>query len=376
MYPDLVYFFEQAGHRCKSVYYDIREEDHYHNDAFEALLSDAWKEGDYDLVFSTNFLPVVAFFCHAYDVKYVSWSYDCPLNLETEEGFDLPGNYIFLYDKEQVRTYRALGLDTVYHLPLAVNCERLKVVKPDPAFTCDVSFMGTLYESTLPVFKSHMPAYEQGYLDAIVRVQSDLYGTWLVDSLLTDTFAENVNSHYRNTISEDAVQLTKKQLSWSVATHITHLNRLSLLKLLSRRHDVLLCTSDDMEKNKSLLPNVRLHGRVSYIDEMPRLFRASKINLNMSLRAIQTGIPLRALDIMGCGALLFSNYQQEMAECFVSDEEVVLYESLEDALEKADWYLEHDAERERIASAGLQRVARDFRYEDRIRSMFEISGIL
>ena len=41
------------------------------------------------------------------------------------------------------------------------------------------------YESTLPVLKSQMPEFDKGYLDALVRVQTDLYGTWLADDLIT-----------------------------------------------------------------------------------------------------------------------------------------------------------------------------------------------
>ncbi|MBR0093363.1 MAG: glycosyltransferase [Lachnospiraceae bacterium] len=375
MVPDIKLHLERAGHHCADVWYDFREKDKVHNAEFEAMLAAAWKKGVYDLVFSTNFLPVVAFFCQAQNVKYISWSYDCPLNLETEEGFDLPCNYIFLYDRMQVKDYRALGLDTVYHLPLAVNCERLRGTQKDPAFACDVSFMGTLYESTLPLFKSHMGEYEKGYLDALVKLQTDLYGTWLVDEMLTDAFVEAVNRQYRKTISKDALQLTKKQLSWSVATQITHINRISLLRLLSARADVLLCTNDLSDAERELLPGLRLHDRIDYIREMPRLFVSSKINLNISLRAIQTGIPLRALDVMGCGGFLLSNYQEEMAELLVPDEEVVLYESLEDAVEKSLYYLAHDAERERIAKAGLARMQQDFRYEDRIKAMFETTGV-
>lgn len=369
MFPDIRLFLERAGHHTADVYHDFRREDHYHNPAFEAKMDAAWKSGSFDLVFSTNFLPAVAFFCHEHHVRYISWSYDCPLNLETEEGFDLSCNTIYLYDKEQVRAYRAKGLDNVYHLPLAVNCERLKNVSPDQAFSCDISFMGTLYESTLPFLKAHMPEYAQGYIDAIVRLQGDLYGTWLADDLLTEELTEEVNAHFRKTLSENALQLTKKQLSWSLATHVTHLNRLLLLRILSKKHQVLLCTGDDHEKLKSLLPDTRLRGRISYVEEMPRLFRSSKINLNMSLRAIQSGIPLRALDIMGCGGFLLSNYQPELAEYCVPGEECILYESAADAAEKAAYYLTHEEERERIAAGGLARMQADFRYEDRIREM-------
>ena len=78
---------------------------------------------------------------------------------------------------------------------------------------------------------------------------------------------------------------------------------------------------------------------------------------------------------MGCGAFLLSNYQPELAEYLVPDEEVVLYESIEDAVGKAMFYLSHPDLREQIAKAGLQRMLQDFRYEDRIKTMFETADL-
>ena len=44
---------------------------------------------------------------------------------------------------------------------------------------------------------------------------------------------------------------------------------------------------------------------------MPLVFQNSKINLNITLRSIKNGIPLRAIDIMGAGGFLLTNYQND-----------------------------------------------------------------
>ena len=41
-----------------------------------------------------------------------------------------------------------------------------------------------------------------------------------------------------------------------------------------------------------------------------------KIYLNMTIKPIQTGLPLRIFDIMGCGGFLMTNYQAELPEYF------------------------------------------------------------
>lgn len=119
------------------------------------------------------------------------------------------------------------------------------------------------------------------------------------------------------------------------------------------------------------LKKVNYRGYADYYREMPVIFARSKVNLNISLKTIRTGIPLRVLDIMGCGGFVLSNYQQELLEYFVPGEECVVYENTEDLFLKADYYLKHEEERKRIAAAGLAKVKRDFTFEERLLGMLQ-----
>ena len=126
-------------------------------------------------------------------------------------------------------------------------------------------------------------------------------------------------------------------------------------------------TGSDLTKEPGLKKANR--GIVDYHKEMPYVFRNSKINLNISLRSIKTGIPLRALDIMGCGGFLLSNYQEELAEYFADGREVVLFYSLEDCIEKIGYYLEHETERAAIAEAGMRAVSERFDMKRQLRTL-------
>ena len=52
---------------------------------------------------------------------------------------------------------------------------------------------------------------------------------------------------------------------------------------------------------------------------------------------------------------------------FVNGEECVIYENLEDMYAKAKFYLEHEEERQRIALNGLEKVQRDFTFENALK---------
>ena len=99
------------------------------------------------------------------------------------------------------------------------------------------------------------------------------------------------------------------------------------------------------------------------------MYSNSKINLNITLRSIQTGIPLRAFDIMGNGGCLLTNYQQDFLEYFEPDKDLIMYGSDEEALEKTEFYLKNDTEREKIAYNGFQKVMNYHTSLDRVEVM-------
>ena len=119
------------------------------------------------------------------------------------------------------------------------------------------------------------------------------------------------------------------------------------------------------------MPGLREHGLVDYRSEMPLVFKQSKINLNITLRSIRSGIPLRGFDIMGAGGFLLSNYQADLLELFVPDEDFVYYTSKEELLRKIDYYLRHEEERKAIAKNGHDKIAERHTYRHRVREMLE-----
>ena len=362
---DLVYFLRKAGHNCNNVLYRDGI-DKYEDDTFTARMEKDLSEGSYDLVLTTNFWPVVSKVCKNHDLKYVSWFFDSPPNLPTTDCMDFACNEIFFFARADYETYINMGLTNVHYLPLAVNVDRLKSTKTDYcSYESEISFVGKLYESMLPSLTSHMDDYQKGYIDAVVNMQMQLYGAYIIDDAITEEFAHKVRLRYKS-LSDKAIQVTRKELAWAVASYVTHLERMTLLSILSKKHQVKLYTYDFSDKEKELLPNVEYMGSVDYLNEMPQVFRTSKINLCPVLKANRSGIPLRALDIMGCGGFLLSSYQPELFEYFIDGQECVMYSSLEDAFAKAQFYLDRDDLRKEIAQAGIARIEEAFRYEDRI----------
>lgn len=354
------------------IHYHVFEyvfQDKNNDDFFISQFTTQLNESHYDAVFSVNYFPLVAQVCYSSNIKYLSWSYDCPLNVyNIEDTLGLETNYVFLFDRIQVKYYHNLGFTNVYHLPLAINSERLQNIIITPAekefYQSDISFVGKLYNSTLPALMAPFSEYTKGYLTAIANTQLKIYGHYFIDSLLTDNFLSDIQT-------QSGLSITKEQLAYSLATYVTHNERLILLKHLSDNYNFKLYSTD----SNPLLSNIIAQGYVRYFTEMPKVFISSKINLNISVRNTQSGMPLRVLDILGCGGFLLSNYQPEVAEYFVPDTDFVYYESIEDALEKADFYLRHDNKRLEISQNGCQKCHEQFNYFRQFSFLFAISGL-
>lgn len=76
---------------------------------------------------------------------------------------------------------------------------------------------------------------------------------------------------------------------------------------------------------------------------------------------------MRLFEATGVGACLLTDNGTNMDELFVPDREVVTYDTIDEAVEKARYLLEHDDERRRIAAAGQQATLTRHQTIDRAR---------
>ena len=82
------------------------------------------------------------------------------------------------------------------------------------------------------------------------------------------------------------------------------MERITILNYLSQYYKVDFYTNS----TSKFLNNVNLHTGVDYYTVMNKIFYLSKINLNITLPSIESGIPQRVLDIMGSGGFVLTNY--------------------------------------------------------------------
>lgn len=351
LYTDILEVLKSYGHEVRTVYYHFA--DRYNDDFFCSRFTQKLKEYSFELVFSVNFFPLVATICNENNIPYVSWSYDSPLAEGLEKYFDFDTNYIYLFDKAEVDSYNKCGHLRVFYYPLLINSKRLNSLKYSSSditrYSSDISFVGSLYNSSLDGLLQPLEDYLKGYIYGALEAQFHIYGSNILEHILTDDILQRVNSSYSDLSNNDSPQLTKRGLSYAIQKQITYAERVTLLNTLSEIGTVKFYSTASYH----FTGPVQQMGPVKYHTQMPAVFKYSKLNLCPTLRSIVSGIPLRDIDIMACGGVLLTNYQPELLDYFTNGEDLILYNSLEEAIDLASWYLSNDTARKQIVGHAL-----------------------
>lgn len=377
-YRDIEETFKLLGHTVDHIEqklgnYDIEPE-------FEKVLEAQLFREHYDLVFTVNYFAVISNICQRLKVKYVSWTCDNPLISMYHKSVFHDCNYIFTFDKTNYLEFQAMGVKHIWYLPLAVDSCRLDAVidgrlmpegRDKRAYSGDVAFVGSLYErNSYDKLKHRLPAYLQGYFDAVMEAQLNISGANIVEPMLTGEILEQLQQYFKlEKSSEDSFSDLGLIFQTTVlGFKIAEIQRRRALIELSKYFSVNVYSNSDV----SDLLRVRYMGSVDYWSEMPKVFRQSKINLNFTIPNIKSGIPLRVWDVLGAKGFLLTNYQAEIPYYFTEGEDLVCFDGIEDLREKTAYYLEHEEERLQIAENGYKKVKAYHTYRDRIGKMMQI----
>ena len=370
---DTQFTLEQAGHEFVPFFHEKYQERSCpeFDEAFLSFIGDT----HYDFCFSYNFYPIISNNCQKLGLKYISVVYDNPFVLLYSYALINPVNYVFLFDKQEYQKLKNGGINTVYYTTLPVNSTLIDFFMKKPfdreKLSADVSFVGSLYNEQHNLFDklSDVTPYTKGYLDAIMESQLKIQGYNFIEELLTPNILADLQrvSPYRQSAS-GAETSGYIYSNYYIARKLTSIERQRLLAAVAEYAPLKVYTHD----SNAIIPNAKNMGKVDYYSEMPYVFANSKINLNITLRSIQSGIPLRAMDIMGNGGFLLTNFQADFLDYFIPDEDFVYYESEDDLIEKVQYYLSHEKDRREIAHNGHEKVKTNHSFEKFFEYIFSI----
>lgn len=330
-----------------------------------------------DYIFTFNYYPVVAQVCNREDIPYISWIYDSPFIPLYSYTTIFPCNHIFVFDKELCYEFQKNNIPTVQYLPMAANVSRLDTLTAISAFRnskyankTDIAFVGSMYtEEKKGGFYNrfvNLPEYTRGYLEGIISAQKKVFGYNFIQEMLTPDIMKSLKESCYIEANADGVESEEYIFAdYFINRHITALERKEIIQAVSKHFPMdLYTTANDFSQ-----PGVTVHESIDYYDVAPYVYKNTRINLNISLRSIKSGMPLRIFDIMGSGGFLLSNYQADFLDFFIPGEDFDFYDSQQDLLNKLNYYLKHEDERAAIAASGHDKIKQHHLFTHRIREM-------
>ena len=331
-------------------------------------------EHKFNCLISYLFIPEVSDLCQKYHFPYIGWVYDSPLISLYHKSATNQCNYIFLFDQSEYEHLKPLGIPHLYYLPMGVNLSRtgaLDITSEDEKrFTCDISFIGNLYEdnsynSFIYYFPEDIAAELKLYLVKNLCNWHKIKPWPRLSQKATDFMVQNLGADKWN---RESMELDLYLGLLLLSRKLAEMDRITVLNALAEHYTVDLYT----RSNCSYIRNVQVHQGVDYYTDMNKIFYLSRINLNITLPSIETGMPQRILDIMGSGGFVLTNYQREIEDYFEIGKEIEVFRDLDELMEKVPYYLSHEEERLQIAMNGYQKVRKCFSYIHQLTHILEI----
>lgn len=374
--PDIIQVFRDFGITVHTEEMEMTDK-HITPQQCATKITEWLAEHSFAFVFSINFFPAISYTCNHFKIPYVCWSVDSPVPELFSNALKNEWNRIFLFDRAQYELFHPINPEHIFYLPLATNVKRwedvvLNMTEEDFAkYDADVSFVGSLYTEKCRYDALPISPYTQGFVDGLMEAQLKVYGcNFIPDNLNNRVIDEIAGADPDFYEGSDTYTDTRRYLvaHQYIGIKLAALERERTLNRLAEHFHVTLYTNSDT----SPLKGVDCRGGVKTLTEMPKVFHASKINLNITMRPIETGLSLRVWDILGCGGFLLTNYQAEIPEYFEIGKDIETYESMDELEQKVQYYLTHEEERVEIAIRGYEKVAAHHTYELRIAEMIRI----
>ena len=372
--PDIIETFQKSGHTV----YESSTEIYNKNPVLGKIIneiSNFIQLHSVDCIFSINFYPMLSEICQIYHIRYISWVVDAPVLELYASSIKNNYNRTFIFDYTLYSEICGFNPENIFYLPLAANVSSKEKAIVDAAlkssgdYSAKVSFIGSLYTEKCPYDSiGPLSEYSRGYLEALMNAQENIYGYYFIEELLTDALTAEIKNacgqYY--TIPETSFLTDKRLISqYYIGSKITSMERIHTMELLSCHFPTTIYTGSDT----SFLPKITNQGTAKTLTEMPVIFHNSDINLNTTSKPIRSGIPLRLWDIMASGGFALSNFQSELPEYFESGIHLDTYASMEELLEKCNYYLSHEKQRKEIAINALEEIKSKHTYDIRVEQL-------
>ncbi|WP_028547603.1 CgeB family protein [Paenibacillus sp. UNC451MF] len=238
------------------------------------------------------------------------WYSDDPYYSDITRLTAIHYDYVFTNELSCIEFYQLQGCRKVYHLPLAVDLNVFRPKRVDTGYFSDVCFIGSAYWHRVGFFNRIAP-----YL---ARRNVKIFGWWWERLEQYSKLSHNIRNEWLSPEETDKY--------YNGAKIVINLHRSPY--------------DETFNKNST---------RVKALSSNPRTF-----------------------EICGSGAFQLTDARQDLPNLYGPGQELATYSSAEELIEKIEYYLHHEEERNDLALKGLQRTLRDHTFDHRVAVLLNV----
>jgi len=336
-------------------------------------------------LFSINFNSHILRIANHLKLPYISWTVDTPspslFNHQNKSSWAI----LFVYENEVVKRLQRDGFTNVFYLPAAANIARFEetsLTQEDyDKYSCAVSFIGTAGHDNeyQKFYRGHIDSKLESLIEKINVEQLNNPSSYMVPELI-----KRYNSQYNIDITQlvyeqsqirlDADSYTDddERFSYVLAKEICGCWRRQVIAQLAAHNDVYVYGDRGWEQFSPMPSRLKYKGFAEHFKEVPRIYKASKINLNLTRLYVESGLPMRVFDTLAAGGFLLTNQKSDLDVLFKPGKDLVVFNNKAEMLEAVEYYLNKKEEREAIASRGFETVQRKHTFIHRMQEVVNL----
>lgn len=285
-------------------------------------------------------------------IPFASWYVDSPTYVLKDDNKNVSDRCaMFCWDSWYLSRIESMGFRQPIHLPLATDPDIFKPLGNNRNNTAGtpLSFVGNSMEQATKKWSGKFPEQRFAAIKekAVVR---QLDARQLAMSDILKGFEGIEQSEFLD---------MEAALVWES----TQTYRLRLVKALL---PLGLVIYGDDGWNDLLDFDTSIKPQVDYFRQLPLVFNETSVNFNATSLQMKRTVNQRVFNVAACRSFLLTDRMSDMDLFFNPDTESVCYDSVDEAVTLADYYLRNSREREKIAKAARKRVLADHTYEKRM----------
>ena len=297
--------------------------------------------------------------------KLLVWEIDPSMDQIRPLATESSCSFVYTWRRAHIDAFQRAGFKNVRYLPLATDINRCFPAKGTPLerekYGASISFVGaSLVDQGRHYRDVFLSSYEQWSqrkdgqerLLSLMQEQSEDWSQFLVPDLLRKWFPE-----FSKAMEGAQVSLSSLLGEWTASrkrnAYVTALESKSIDVWGDRRW--------------GSIPNYR--GQAGHLREVVHIYRHSTINVDINRIYQPDIVTMRVFDVIASGGFILTEYTPALDEIFDVGVEIATYRTMEELVEKVDYYLAHPQERQEVIAAGLSRVLRDHTMRLRIETM-------